>query len=198
MWDDVRVNSTGTTPLLVIGLGNPGAEYEGTRHNIGAMVLDEVAGNSGGPAGPASLSTNRKLNAQVAETRLDDRRIILARPRSYMNLSGGPVKALATYYKVAPARILVIHDELDLGLGSVKLKIGGGLNAHNGLKDIAKSLGTRDFPRIQVGIGRPPGRMAPAAYVLKPFAKAERSELPIVLADAADLVADVATGRVSA
>lgn len=192
------MNSTAPSPYLVVGLGNPGAEYAGTRHNIGAMAVDELASTCGGPAGPPTLSVNRKLNAQVAETRLDAERLILAVPRSYMNTSGGPVKALASYYRIPAERVLVIHDELDLGLGEVRLKTGGGLNAHNGLKDIAKSLGTREFPRVQVGIGRPPGRMAPASYVLKPFTAAERRELPVVLADTADLVADIVSGKVRA
>ncbi len=191
------MNNTAQSPFLIVGLGNPGTEYAGTRHNIGAMVIDELAGQCGGPARPATLSVNRKLNARVAETRLGDERVILAVPRSYMNTSGGPVKALATYYRIPADHVLVIHDELDLDLGQMRLKNGGGLNAHNGLKDVAKSLGTRDFPRLQVGIGRPPGRMAPASYVLKPFSAAENKELPIVLADAADLAEDVAVGRVT-
>ncbi|MGP5931469.1 aminoacyl-tRNA hydrolase [Corynebacterium glyciniphilum] len=189
------MKNTDRSPFLVVGLGNPGAQYEGTRHNVGAMVLDEVAGRCGGPAGPATFSTNRKLNARVAETRIGDRQVILAVPRSYMNQSGGPVKALASYYRVPAGSVLVVHDELDLDPGTVKMKSGGGLNSHNGLRDIAKSLGTRDFQRVQVGIGRPPGRMAPASYVLKPFAKSERAELPITLADAADLILDLADGR---
>lgn len=189
------MKNTDRSPFLVVGLGNPGAQYEGTRHNIGAMVLDEVAGRCGGPAGPATFSTNRKLNARVAETRIGDRQVILAVPRSYMNQSGGPVKALASYYRVPAGSVLVVHDELDLDPGTVKMKSGGGLNSHNGLRDIAKSLGTRDFQRVQVGIGRPPGRMAPASYVLKPFAKSERAELPITLADAADRILDLADGR---
>lgn len=181
-----------SSPLLVVGLGNPGPQYADTRHNVGAMALDEVASLCGGPAGPPSLSVNRKLNARVAETRLRDVRLILATPRSFMNNSGGPVKSLATYYRVPASRVLVIHDEIDLDPGTVRWKDGGGLNSHNGLRDIAKSLGTRDFPRVQIGIGRPPGRMSPASYVLKPFSKAERADLPVVLADAADLVSDAA------
>jgi PTH1 family peptidyl-tRNA hydrolase len=181
-------SNTSSTPLLIVGLGNPGAEYEGTRHNIGAMVLDELAGDLG-----TGFSVNRKVNARVAETRVGDRRVILATPRSFMNLSGGPVKALVGYFH--PGQVLVVHDELDLDPGTVKLKHGGGLNGHNGLRDIAKSLGTQDFDRIQVGIGRPPGRMSPASYVLKPFAKAERADLPVTLADAADLATAVARGE---
>lgn len=179
-----------SSPLLVIGLGNPGAEYAGTRHNIGATVLDEIAGSAD------DFRVNRKLNALVDEIRVGDRKVILAKPRSYMNLSGGPTKALASYFTVKPAQIIVVHDELDLDLGVVKLKKGGGLNGHNGLKDIAKSLGTQDFLRVQVGIGRPPGRMSPADFVLKRFAKAEQSEVPIICADAADLVTGVATGEI--
>ncbi|WP_291479189.1 aminoacyl-tRNA hydrolase [Corynebacterium sp.] len=191
------MNSTDRSPFLVVGLGNPGAQYEGTRHNVGAMVLDELTGHCGGPAGPPSFTTNRKLNARVAETRIGDRRVILAVPRSFMNLSGGPVKALASYYRVPADSVVVVHDELDLDPGVVKLKTGGGLNSHNGLRDIAKSLGTRDFRRVQVGIGRPPGRMAPASYVLKPFSKSERTELPITLADAAELIVDLAVDSAS-
>jgi PTH1 family peptidyl-tRNA hydrolase len=115
-----------------------------------------------------------------------------------MNLSGGPVKALAGYFKVKPAQVVVVHDELDLDLGAVKLKKGGGLNGHNGLKDIAKSLGTQDFLRIQVGIGRPPGRMAPASFVLRRFSRAEQAEVPVMCADAADLVTGLAAGTVTA
>ncbi|WP_297005731.1 aminoacyl-tRNA hydrolase [uncultured Corynebacterium sp.] len=185
----VPVNTIGASPLLVVGLGNPGAGYEGTRHNIGAAVLDELGDH---------FSVNKKVNARVDEIRVGDRKVVLATPRSFMNLSGGPVKALAGYFKVNPAQIVVIHDELDLDLGVVKLKKGGGLNGHNGLKDIAKSLGTQDFLRIQVGIGRPPGRMAPASFVLKRFAKAEQAEVPIICADAADLVTGLATGTVTA
>lgn len=188
--DAVSTSST-NSPLLVIGLGNPGAEYAGTRHNIGATVLDELAG------GPDGFRVNRKVNAQVDEIRVGDRKVILAKPRSFMNLSGGPVKALAAYFTVPVPQVLVVHDELDLDLGTVRLKIGGGLNGHNGLKDITKALGTRDFPRIQVGIGRPPGRMAPASFVLKRFSKAEQAEVPIMCADAADLVTSFAAGEVS-
>lgn len=188
------MNSTDRSPFLVVGLGNPGSQYDGTRHNVGAMVLDELAGHCGGPAGPPTFTTNRKLNAGVAETRIGDRRVVLGVPRSFMNQSGGPVKAMASYYGVPADAVVVVHDELDLDPGVVKLKSGGGLNSHNGLRDIAKSLGTRDFHRVQVGIGRPPGRMAPASYVLKPFSKAERTELPITLADAADLIVGLAVG----
>ena len=183
-------SNTPSSPLLVVGLGNPGSQYECTRHKIGAMVLDELADGLG-----TGFSVNKKVNARVAETRVGDRRVILAVPRSFMNLSGGPVKSLAGYYKVPPAQVLVVHDELDLDLGTVKERTGGGLNGHNGLKDIAKSLGTQDFGRVRVGIGRPPGRMAPASYVLKPFTKAERADVPVVLADAADIVTAVASGE---
>lgn len=191
MCHDVAVSNNGaSSPLLVVGLGNPGAEYAGTRHNIGAAVLDDLAGSAD------SFRVNRKVNAHVVETRVGDRKVVLAKPRSYMNLSGGPVKALASYFTVGSAEVLVVHDELDLDLGVVKLKKGGGLNGHNGLKDIAKSLGTQDFLRVQVGVGRPPGRMAPASFVLKPFTKAERPEVPVSCTDAADLILGVASGTV--
>lgn len=190
MMSPVSSNTTSSSPLLIVGLGNPGAEYEGTRHNIGATVLDDLADTLG-----TGLSVNRRVNARVTETRIGDRRVILAVPRSFMNLSGGPVKSLAGYYRVTPTQVLIVHDELDLDLGTVKLKVGGGLNGHNGLKDIAKSLGTQDFRRIQVGIGRPPGRTTPASWVLKPFAKAERADIPVVCADAVDLITSVAAGE---
>lgn len=182
-----------SSSLLVIGLGNPGADYDGTRHNIGAAVLNELAATTS-PM-PSTFSVHRKVNAQVVETRIAGRHVILAKPRSFMNLSGGPVKALSTYYRVAPLQILVVHDELDLDLGSVRIKKGGGLNGHNGLKDIRKSLETPDFLRLQVGIGRPPGRMSPASFVLKPFSTSEQVEVPIICADAADLVTRVAQGE---
>lgn len=178
------------SPLLVVGLGNPGPEFTGTRHNIGAAVVEELATDLS-----CSFSVNRKVNARVAETRLDGRKLILALPRSFMNTSGGPVKALTGYFKVDPADLVVVHDEMDLELGVVALKRGGGLNGHNGLKDIAKSLGTQDFLRIRTGVGRPPGRMAPASFVLRKFTRAEQEAVPVICADAADLVTAIVRGE---
>jgi PTH1 family peptidyl-tRNA hydrolase len=180
--------------LLVVGLGNPGPGYAGNRHNVGHMVLDELAARAG-----ATFRAHR-ARAAVAEARLGvlpggapGPRVVLAKPATYMNISGGPVAGLAQFYKVAPTDVVVVHDELDLPLGTIKLKRGGGEGGHNGLRDISKALGTRDYVRARVGIGRPPGRMDPADYVLRDFSPTERKELPFLLADAADAVELVVT-----
>ncbi len=167
--------------ILIVGLGNPGAKYAGTRHNIGHDVADELADRLF-----ASFSLHKKTNAFLAEGRSGDRKVIVAKPACFMNLSGGPVSALAKYFSVAPANIVVVHDELELDFGVVKLRRGGGDHGHNGLKSTTKSLGTKDYQRLSVGIGRPPGRMDPASFVLKPFAKQEQADVPIICADAAD------------
>ncbi|WP_327089322.1 aminoacyl-tRNA hydrolase [Nonomuraea sp. NBC_01738] len=163
---------------LIVGLGNPGAEYSGNRHNAGFMVLDELAARAGG------RFKVHKSRAEVLETRP----AILAKPLSYMNLSGGPAKLLADFYKVGPERMIVVHDELDVPYGALRAKLGGGDNGHNGLKSITKVFGTRDYLRVRFGIGRPPGRMDPAAYVLKDFATAERKDLAFLVDRAADVV----------
>lgn len=164
---------------LLVGLGNPGPRYAMTRHNAGFIVVDAFVDDRGGRFG-----THKRTNVDVAE--FPD--VIVVKPRSMMNLSGGPVKNVASFFKVPPADIIVVHDELDLDLGQVVHKVGGGGNGHNGLRDITKALSTPDYQRIRVGIGRPPGRMAPAKFVLEDFSKRERDELPIVAADAADLI----------
>lgn len=165
---------------LVVGLGNPGPEYAGNRHNAGFMVLDELAARVGG-----RFKAHRS-HAEVLEGRLAGQPVVLAKPRSYMNLSGGPVKALADFYKVPPADIVVVHDELDIPFGALRLKFGGGDNGHNGLRSITKSLGTKDYFRLRFGVGRPPGRMDAAVYVLRDFATAERKDLPLLVDRAAD------------
>lgn len=180
-----------TGPLLVVGLGNPGPKYAATRHNVGFMVVDELAERAL-PA-PANFSVHKRSNAEIAQIRIGERPVILAKPRSFMNLSGGPVKALAGYFGVAPGDIVVIHDELDLEPGIVRLKIGGGENGHNGLKSTSKSLGTRDYIRVRMGIGRPPGRMDPADYVLRPIPQSQCADLAVQCADAADGVELIAT-----
>ncbi|MEN3536873.1 aminoacyl-tRNA hydrolase [Microbispora sp. ZYX-F-249] len=172
---------------LVAGLGNPGPEYAGNRHNAGFMVLDELAARVGG-----RFKAHRS-RAEVVEGRLAALPVVLAKPLSFMNLSGGPVKALADFYKVTPDRVIVVHDELDIPYGALRAKIGGGDNGHNGLKSITKSLGTRDYPRIRFGIGRPPGRMDPATFVLRDFATAERKDLPFLVDRAADMVESLMT-----
>ena len=167
---------------IIVGLGNPGPEYAGNRHNAGQMVLDLLAERIG-----ARFKAHR-TRSDIAEGRLSGQPVTLARPRSYMNLSGGPVTALLGFYKLSPERLVVIHDELDVSFGVVRLKLGGGDNGHNGLRSITSSLGTRDYYRARFGIGRPPGRMDPAAFVLKDFSAQERKELPFALDRAADAV----------
>jgi peptidyl-tRNA hydrolase, PTH1 family len=168
---------------IIAGLGNPGPEYAGNRHNAGAMVVALLAERIG-----ARFKAHRTRN-DIAEGRLSGQPVTLARPRSYMNLSGGPVAALAAFYKLSPERVVVIHDELDVAFGGVRLKLGGGDNGHNGLRSITSSLGTRDYYRVRFGIGRPPGRMDPAAFVLKDFSPPERKELPFALDRCADAAA---------
>ena len=167
---------------IIVGLGNPGPEYAGNRHNAGQMVLTLLAERIG-----ARFKAHRTRN-DIAEGRLSGQPVTLARPQSYMNLSGGPVAALLGFYKLSPERLVVIHDELDVFFGVVRLKLGGGDNGHNGLRSVTSSLGTRDYYRARFGIGRPPGRMDPAAFVLKDFSAQERRELPFALDRAADAV----------
>ena len=168
---------------LILGLGNPGPEYAATRHNIGQMVLDELATEVGG-----SFKKHSKARAQVLEGRLGigGPKVILAKPLTYMNLSGGPTSALANFYGIEPDRIIVVHDELDIPFDSVKLKIGGGEGGHNGLRDISKAVATKDYYRVRTGIGRPPGQMPTADFVLKPFTSAEQKDLPFLISHAAD------------
>lgn len=173
-------------PALVVGLANPGPDYEGTRHNIGWDVLQELASRA--LPMPASFSTHKKTNCEIAQTRLADTPVVLARPRSYMNLSGGPVAAVAKYFSVAPTDVIVIHDEIDIDFGQVRLKRGGGEGGHNGLRSVSSSLGTRDYIRVRAGVGRPPGRMAVADFVLKRFSKLEQPDVPFLVQDAADAV----------
>lgn len=167
---------------LVVGLGNPGPSYAGNRHNVGAMVLDLMAQRAGG------RFKAYKGRADVVESRLGSSRAVLARPRCYMNESGGPVSSLASYFTVEPSHVVVVHDELDLPFGGLRLKLGGGDNGHNGLRSIRRSIGTGDFLRVRVGIGRPPGRMDAADYVLRDFSAVERKELEFVVGRAADAV----------
>lgn len=175
-----------TAPTLVVGLANPGPDYEGTRHNIGWDVIAELASRA--LPMPASFSTHKRTNCEIAQTRLADRPVVLARPRSYMNLSGGPVSAVAKYFGVAATDVIVVHDEIDVDFGTIRLKRGGGEGGHNGLRSVSSSLGTRDYLRVRVGVGRPPGRMDVADFVLKRFSKLEQPEVPFLVQDAADAV----------
>jgi len=169
----------------VVGLGNPGTEYAKNRHNVGFMIADLIAGRTG-----ARFGRHRKAVAQVAEGRLgvgaDAPRLVLAKPMTYMNLSGGPVAALRQFYKVPLEQVVVVYDELDLPYGTLRLKQNGGEGGHNGLRSVSKSLGGKDYLRVRFGIGRPPGRQDPADYVLSDFTSAERKELDFLVDRAAD------------
>lgn len=167
---------------LIVGLGNPGAKYEATRHNVGQMAVDVLADRLGARFSP------HKTGSRVAEGRLrpGGPKLVLAKSNGYMNTSGGPVSSLAKYFGIPADRVIVLHDELDLPFDSLKLKQGGGHGGHNGLRDIAKALSTPDFLRVRIGIGRPPGRQDPADFVLRPFASEERDSLAVLLEDAAD------------
>jgi PTH1 family peptidyl-tRNA hydrolase len=161
---------------IVVGLGNPGPDYEWTRHNVGYLVTDELASRMGG-----KWKQSRSGRA------------VLGRPHGYMNDSGGPVSSLLRFYKADPDRLIVVHDEIDLPYGDIRVKFGGGDNGHNGLKSVRKSLGTGDYYRVRLGVGRPPGRQEPASWVLKPFPTAERRELDLHVGRAADAVESLIT-----
>jgi peptidyl-tRNA hydrolase, PTH1 family len=176
------MDGVSTERWLIAGLGNPGSEYAGNRHNCGFMVADLLAGRM-----RATFKRDRS-RARVATGRLGGCPVTLAKPQTFMNLSGRPVAALRTFYKVPADRIVVIHDELDIPFGAIRLKQGGGDNGHNGLRSVTAALGTRDYLRVRVGIGRPPGRMDPADFVLHDFSAAERKALPDVLERCADAV----------
>lgn len=171
---------------LVVGLGNPGPTYAATRHNVGHLVVDVLAARVGG-----RFKGHRRGRSDVLETRLGNPpgvRTILAKPRTFMNTSGGPVAALLDYYDISPERLVVVHDELDIPFHTVRLKRGGGDNGHNGLRSVTSALGTRDYLRVRFGIGRPPGRQDPADFVLKPFSSTERKDLDVEVERAADAV----------
>ncbi|TDC40892.1 aminoacyl-tRNA hydrolase [Micromonospora sp. KC213] len=182
-------------PWLVVGLGNPGREYAGNRHNVGFMVADLLAGRLG-----ARFGRHKRAVAEVAEGRLGfgGPKLVLAKPLTYMNLSGGPVAALAQFHKIPAGRVIAVHDELDIPYGQVRIKLGGGEGGHNGLRSMSKSLGTKEYVRVRFGIGRPPGRQDPADYVLSDFGAGERKELEFLVDRAADVVESVVTKGVEA
>jgi peptidyl-tRNA hydrolase, PTH1 family len=167
---------------LVVGLGNPGPGYSGNRHNAGFLVVDLLARRMG------ARFKAHKARADVVEGRLAGQRVVLVKPRSYMNDSGGPVSSLSSFFKTPLDRLVVVHDELDLPYGGLRLKIGGGDNGHNGLRSVRRSLGSGDFNRVRVGIGRPPGSMDAASFVLRDFGTAERKDLDFNVDRAADAV----------
>jgi PTH1 family peptidyl-tRNA hydrolase len=173
---------------LVVGLGNPGPGYAGNRHNAGYLVVDLLAERM-----RARFKAHKKSRAEVVEGRLGGHRVVLAKPRSYMNEAGGPVTGLRDFFKVELDHLVAVHDELDLPYGGLRLKLGGGDNGHNGLRSMRRSLGSGEFHRVRFGIGRPPGRMDPAAFVLRDFAAAERKELELNVDRAADAVEALVT-----
>jgi peptidyl-tRNA hydrolase, PTH1 family len=178
-------------PWLVVGLGNPGSRYARNRHNVGYQVVDLLAAEIGG-----TFSSHRS-RALVLEGRLPPvaglpgPRVVLAKPSVFMNESGGPVAGLINFYRVPIERLIVIHDELDLPFGVLRLKQGGGEGGHNGLRSISRSTDSKNYLRVRLGIGRPPGRMDPADYVLKDLPSSDREELMLMLGDAADAVSSI-------
>ena len=173
---------------LVVGLGNPGPAYAAHRHNAGYLVVEELASRMG-----STFRSHKTGRADVVEGRLGmpgapGPRVVLARPRCYMNESGGPVKALATFYKLEPEQLVVVHDEIDIPFGTLRVKLGGGDNGHNGLRSLRSALGTGDFYRVRAGVGRPPGRQEVADFVLSNYSTTERKELPFQVDRAADAV----------
>ncbi|HWU58065.1 MAG TPA: aminoacyl-tRNA hydrolase [Microbacteriaceae bacterium] len=179
---------------LVVGLGNPGLEYANTRHNVGRMVLDELARRA------SATFKSHKTNAIVAEGRTapGGPRFVLAKPNTYMNVSGGPVAQLLRFYSLGPERLIVLQDELDIPFDTLKLKFGGGHGGHNGVRDIIAAIGTGEFIRVRVGVGRPPGSRQAADHVLRAFTKDERAALPSLITDAADAVEQIASDGLSA
>ena len=184
---DMDVTTPASDPWLVVGLGNPGPEYAMNRHNVGFMVVDLLAQRIGGKFKRAGKAQAQVLEGRIGPAGPASRRVILAKPMSYMNLSGGPVNALKDFYKVPVANIVAVHDELDIDYGTLRLKLGGGDNGHNGLKSMTKAMGA-EYHRVRFGIGRPPGRMQVADFVLKDFSSGERKELDYFVDRAADAV----------
>jgi len=181
------VTTPANAPWLIVGLGNPGPEYANNRHNVGFMVADLLAERIGGKFKRAGKAQAQVLEGRIGAPGPASRRVVLVKPMSYMNLSGGPVNALRDFYKVPVANIVAVHDELDIDYGTLRLKLGGGDNGHNGLKSMTKAMGP-DYHRVRFGIGRPPGRMQVADFVLKDFSSTERKELDFLVDRATDSV----------
>jgi PTH1 family peptidyl-tRNA hydrolase len=178
-----------SAPWLVVGLGNPGPDYAGNRHNLGFLVVDAIAERMGVRFKAAGGRIGNR--AELAEGRISgpgSERVVLAKPRSYMNESGGPVAAVRAFFRVPLDRVVVVHDELDIDFGRIKVKAGGGDAGHNGLRSLRQAFGSGDYIRVRCGIGRPPTRVSGADWVLRDFAPAQRRELPLVIESAADAV----------
>lgn len=175
----------GWESAVVLGLGNPGPDYAGNRHNVGAMLIAEIAAEQGVTL---KRAPGRLPSVVCGTCRLGGARVVLARLTTYMNESGQAVRPLLDYFKAAPETLIVLHDELDLPFGTVRIKQGGGDNGHNGLRSVTASLHTPEYVRIRIGIGRPVGRQSPADFVLRDYAASERAELPAILDQAARAV----------
>jgi PTH1 family peptidyl-tRNA hydrolase len=178
---------------LVVGLGNPGPSYAGHRHNVGYLVVDELAARMSGKLRPHKSGRADVLEGRLGVAGTDAPRVVLVRARCYMNESGGPVSALAKFYRVPVDHVIAVHDEIDLPFGTQRVKLGGGDNGHNGLRSMRASLGTGEFHRVRVGVGRPPGRQQVADFVLSNFSAAERKDVPFAVFDAADAVESLAS-----
>ncbi|TGB06910.1 aminoacyl-tRNA hydrolase [Streptomyces sp. MZ04] len=183
----MQMTTDPSAPWLIVGLGNPGPGYAMNRHNVGFMVADLLADRIGGTFKRAGRAQAQVLEGRIGPVGPANRRVVLAKPMSYMNVSGAPVTALRDFYKVPVANIVAVHDELDIDYGTLRLKLGGGDNGHNGLKSMTKAMSS-DYHRVRFGIGRPPGRMQVADFVLKDFSSAERKELDYFVDRAADAV----------
>lgn len=173
------------SPWLVVGLGNPGKQYAGNRHNVGFIVADLLASRVG-----AKFGRSKRVQGEVAEGRIGfgGPKLVLLKPLTFMNLSGSPVVSLAQFFKVPVANVIAVHDELDVPFGQVRAKRGGGEGGHNGLRSMSKSLASKEYARVRFGVGRPPGRQDPADYVLSDFSGSERKELDFLVDRAADVV----------
>jgi PTH1 family peptidyl-tRNA hydrolase len=170
------------TPFLIVGLGNPGLQYRNNRHNIGFLVIDFLA------SGISEKISRLEHQTIIAEGVLEDRKVFLAKPQTFMNVSGPPVARLVESYDVSPSKLLIISDDIDLALGQLRLRESGGTGGHKGLRSIQERLGTQDIPRLRIGIGRPPGRTEPADFVLEDFSESERTEVEITIRLASDCV----------
>jgi PTH1 family peptidyl-tRNA hydrolase len=170
------------TPFLIVGLGNPGLQYRNNRHNIGFLVIDFLA------SGISEKISRLEHQTIIAEGVLEDRKVFLAKPQTFMNVSGPPVARLVESYDVSPSKLLIISDDIDLPLGQLRLRESGGTGGHKGLRSIQERLGTQDIPRLRIGIGRPPGRTEPADFVLEDFSESERTEVEITIRLASDCV----------
>lgn len=171
--------------FLIVGLGNPGKEYQNNRHNIGFMAIDQITKEFGFD------KFKVKYKAVVREGKYEERKIILVKPQTFMNLSGNAVRPLVNFYKISPGNLIVIHDDLDLPALFMRLRPGGGAGGQKGVASIIQNLGTQNFNRIRIGIGRPPGRMDAADYVLQNFSKQEEKEIPLLLDKIAEAVISI-------